>query len=159
MYEPLVFNAFIILVFLFFYSKNKNKAGKALKCAFKSLRNVIPLIMIMLIVLIFVQNTFSEEFIRQNITAFSGPTGYFIAAFLGAVVHIPLFISFPLGGQLLQSGVNPGFIAVLITSLVMVHTFTIPLEIKEMGLKFALARNILCLVSAIIIGFVMGVFY
>lgn len=159
MYGPLIFNAAVLIVLFFFYFKDKDKTQKAMRLASEHFKKIMPLLIIMLAVIIFMQGAFSEENIAGHITAFSGTTGYLIAAFIGGVIHIPPFITFPLAGQLLQNGVNPGVIAVLVTSLIMVHSFTIPLEAKEMGIKFALARNILCLISAIMIGIVVGVLY
>lgn len=141
------------------FLKNKEKNKEAIQLAFKSLKQIGPLILIILTIMMFIQRFFTTSFIEKYTTELSGPLGYIGAAFLGAIVHIPLFISFPLGGELLHAGVNPGFIAVLITSLVMVHTFSIPVEIKEMGLKFAIIRNVLSLLSAIMIGIILGVLY
>ena len=159
MYGALLFNIAVLVVFLLFYFRNKKKARHALHLAIKSFWKIGPLLLIVMIFLIFSQRIFSGERVITYLTHSSGPLGYLIAAFLGTVVHIPLFVAFPIGGQLLQSGVNPGLIAVLITSLVMVHTFSIPIEIKELGTKFAVYRNVLSFVFAICIGVIMGLLY
>ncbi len=154
-----IFNLVIFSVFVLFYLVDRRKGNQSLKWAFKHFVSLMPLLLIIIIVLMFMEKIISKEMVTQHITAFSGPMAYLVAAFLGAIVHIPLFIAFPLGGQLLQAGVNPGAIAVFVTSLVMVHIFTVPVEIKELGFKFAIVRNGLGLVSAIIIGIIVGVLY
>jgi len=155
----LTFNIVVVYIFGVFFLLDKKKAKEALNFALKALKTIGPILVIMIILLVFMQQFFSKEDIAKYIAASTGYSGYFTAAFLGAIIHIPFFIAFPIGGQLLHSGVNPGFIAVLITSLVMVHLLSIPIEIKELGLKFALVRNILSLVFAIFIGITIGVLY
>ncbi len=159
MIAPLIFNLVIIAVFASFYWKDNKKAVKAFNLALKSLLKIAPLIIIIIILLVFIQEILSAERLISYISGSSGPLGYVIAAFAGAFFHIPLFIAFPIGGQLLENSVNPGFIAVLITSLVMVHSFSIPIEVKELGLRFAVLRNSLSIIAAILIGAIIGVLY
>ena len=156
---PIVFNIIIFIIFIIYYFTNKNKAVEAAKLGAKSFKKIFPLIVVMLLIIIIMQKIFSYGFIIDSLTRFSGWQGYLIAVFFGSIVHIPHFVVFPLAGQLLQGGVYPGFIAVLVTSLVMVHTFSIPLEIKELGFKFAVVRNLVSLVFAIVVGVVLGVLY
>ena len=155
----IIFNIIIILLLIFSFFKNKKKSLKALHIAFKSFKQIFPLLMIIFFILIFIQGLFSIKQVGDFISSKSGFLGYIISASVGAFFHVPPFIAFPLGGQLLRNGVNAGTIAVFITSLVMVHTFSIPIEIKELGLKFALIRNALAFAFAILIGILIGVLY
>ncbi len=155
----LIFNAVVFAVFLVCYFTDKDKSVHALRLSVRSFERIAPIFVTVILVLVFVQDLFLGDVVFDYIAGVSGIWGYLAAAFLGAIVHVPLLITFPVAGQLLVSGVNPGYIAVLITSLVMVHTFSMPVEIKELGLKFALVRNFLCLVFAIVIGVLMGVLY
>lgn len=159
MQGALLFNIVVLLGFLLLVIRNRESGRRALALAVESLNRVTPLLIILVLVLILTQHWLSENMVIGHINSLSGPTGYLMAAFLGAVVHIPLFITFPIGGELLDAGINPGFIAVLITSLVMVHTFSIPIEMREMGWRFALLRNALSLVAAVCIGILVGVLY
>ena len=158
-YAPLAFNVLVAAVFFWFFHKDREKSLHAVRLAFKSFLTLLPLLVVVGVLLIFTQVVFSEEVLIKYPAEFTGALGYVVAALLGAFVHLPFFIVFPIGGQLLEKGVNPGFIAVLITSLVMVHTFSIPVEIKEMGLKFAVVRNLLCFAFALCIGIIIGVIY
>ncbi|RLG12873.1 MAG: hypothetical protein DRN71_05635 [Candidatus Nanohalarchaeota archaeon] len=155
----LVFNAIVLVVFLVCYFTDKDKSVHALRLSVRSFERIGPVFVVVILFLVFVQGLFSGDAVFAYVSGVSGLWGYLVAAFVGAIVHVPLFITFPVSGQLLALGVNPGYIAVLITSLVMVHTFSMPIEIKELGLKFALLRNFLCLVFAIVIGVLMGVLY
>ena len=86
----------------------------------------------------------------------SGFGGVVITAVLGAVLHIPSLISFPLAASFLTVGASVATTAAFITTLTMIGTVTLPLEIKELGRKFALLRNGISFIIAIIIAFIMG---
>ena len=154
-----IFNAVVLVIFLVCYFTDKDKSVHALHQSVRSFERIAPIFVVVILVLVLVQGSFSGDAVFAYVAEVSGLWGYLAAAFLGAIVHVPPFITFPVAGQFLASGVNPGYIAVLVTSLVMVHTFSIPIEIKELGLKFALVRNFLCLVFAIVIGVILGVLY
>ncbi|MFH1126913.1 MAG: permease [archaeon] len=156
---PVMFNAIVLVFFLAFYYRDKDKSIHALRLSIRSFESIAPIFVVVILLLVFLQGFISEDVISLYVGGISGPWGYLLAAIAGAVVHVPPFITFPLAGQFLHAGVNPGYIAVLVTSLVMVHTFSMPIEIKELGLKFALVRNFLCFVFAIFIGVIMGVLY
>ncbi|MBN1385875.1 permease [Candidatus Woesearchaeota archaeon] len=159
MIVPIIFNIVVFTVLVCFFRRDNNKTNESLRLAWRSFQKIFPLLIIVILVLLFIQKLFSYEGIITEISANPGLKGYVLAALLGAIVHIPEFITFPIAGQLLSSGVNPGFIGVLITSLIMVHSFSLPIEIKEMGWRFALVRNSLGLVAAILVGAIIGVVY
>ncbi|HHY10413.1 MAG TPA: permease, partial [Firmicutes bacterium] len=79
-----------------------------------------------------------------------------LAAGIGTVVMIPSLISFPLAGSLIDSGAAYTPIAAFLTTLTMVGFVSLPLEIKEMGRRLTLLRNLFALASAIIIALIMG---
>jgi len=159
MIGPIVFNSIIMVLSILFFRKDKKRFIESFSIAKKSFLKIAPLISIVLIILVFIQALFSDDVILTYLSAAEGTKGYILAVLLGAVIHIPHFVAFPIGGQLLQEGIDPGFIGVFITSLVTVHTFSIPLEVKELGLKFTAVRNLLYLLASIIIGIFIGVLF
>lgn len=72
-------------------------------------------------------------------------------------MHIPSLIAFPLAASLLKNGASITAVAAFITTLTMIGTITLPLEIKELGKKVALLRNGLSFIVAIVIALIMGV--
>ena len=82
----------------------------------------------------------------------------FFALFAGAIAMIPSLIALPLAGSLIDNGASYMPIVAFITSLTMVGFVTLPLELKELGRRITLLRNILALVFASIIAIFMGVF-
>lgn len=159
MIAAIIFDGIMVLVLLGFLVYNNKKGREMWDVAYKSLKKGLPLLIALCIVLIFLQGMVSEQYLTDQIAKTNGFTGYLVAAGLGAFVHIPLIITFPLGGELLKSGANSGFVAVLITSLVMVHLFSLPIEAKELGLRFSILRNSLSLVAAIVVGVILGVLF
>ncbi len=100
-----------------------------------------------------------EKVIVEYLGAQSGPLGVITAALIGAISLIPGFVSFPLAGLLVSRGISYTVAAVFITSLMMVGTLTLPLEIKYFGKKAAIMRNALSFVGAVIIGLLIGAFF
>jgi len=80
-----------------------------------------------------------------------------VAAVLGSITLIPAFVAFPLVGFFVDAGASivPG--VAFLTTLTMVGVVTFPLEKKEFGTKFAVARNLLSFVAAMLIAVLMGV--
>jgi uncharacterized membrane protein YraQ (UPF0718 family) len=156
---PIIFNLVLILLMGVSYRFSKEKTRLAVKESLRSAKNLLPIFMIVLVIIAFLRSFFTGDMIESYITQISSSWGYIGAALFGSIVHLPAFIAFPIGGQILNSGVNAGVIAVLINTLIMVHTFTIPIEVKEMGWKFAVVRNGLSFICAIIIGIIIGVIY
>lgn len=80
-----------------------------------------------------------------------------VSAAFGTITLIPAFIAFPLIGTLSSAGVGIMPSVAFLTTLTMVGVATFPLEKREFGGKFALTRNVLSFIFAIIIAVIMGV--
>ncbi len=152
----LIINSLAVFGVLFSFFKEKKKTIKALKIAGKTFFKFLPMVLIIVILvgllLGFVSSNQIETFFGQQ----SGIIGVIIIGALGAVLHIPALIAFPLAGSLLESGASVASVAAFITTLTMVGTVYIPMEIRILGKKFALLRNGLSFVVAILIALIMG---
>ena len=161
-WEKMVFSNTFILILLtgislllsFILDKEKTflglkKGGKMLFNIFHPFLNILILISI---VLFFIPDYLIVQYLGAN----SGWYGFGIAALVGSITLIPGFISYPLAATLLKQGATYAVVAVFMTTLMMVGVVTLPLEIKYFGKKAAIARNVLNLIAAIIIGIVMG---
>ena len=87
----------------------------------------------------------------------SGAVGILSAATLGSIAIIPGPIIYPLASELQQNGVSYGMLAIFIVSSMMVGVLTFPVEKEYFGFRLAFLRNLLSVISAIIIGLVVGV--
>jgi len=100
----------------------------------------------------------SPEVITRIAGERAGGGGFLLMAGLGAVLHVPALIAFPLAASLLQSGAAIATVAVFIATLTMIGMVTLPLEIRELGRTVALLRNGLSLLGAMAIALIMGGF-
>jgi len=150
-------NVFALGCLVFASIRDWTKAKRALIMAVRVLLNILPVIFAIIILMGLLLGFVPKEYISKVIGEQAGIGGVFIVAVLGAVLHIPSLISFPLAGGLLEGGASVTSVAVFITTLTMIGMVTLPLEIKELGRRMALLRNGMSFVIAIIIGVIMGV--
>lgn len=136
--------------------KNKEKTKQSLKVAIRSFFRVLPMVFIIIIFIGLLLGFVPQSQISRLVGEQAGLGGVLVVALLGAVLHVPSLISFPLAASLLESGASITSVAVFITSLTMIGVVTLPLEIKILGKKMALLRNGISFGIAIVIGLIMG---
>lgn len=132
------------------------KTSKALRSAIRSGVRFAPTMLGILVLIGLLLGFVTPATISRVVGEESGVTGVITAGLLGSVLHIPAIVSFPLAGSLMQSGGSATVVAVFITTLTMVGFVTLPAEIGVLGKRFALWRNVLCLVAALVIGLLIG---
>jgi len=144
-----------VLVYAFF--KDRSKALQALKIGLRALLLMLPVILTMIIFIGLLLSFLPHEKIGELIGEQSGLGGVLITGFFGAILHIPSLIAFPMAASMLKAGAAITAVAAFITTLTMIGIVTLPVEIKELGAKFALYRNGISFIMAIIIALIMGV--
>ena len=137
--------------------KIKKRTKKALIVALNSFINIFPIILIIIVIIGLLSGFVPRTQISKIAGKGAGFKGILLIAILGAILHIPSLISFPLAASLLRSGASITSVAVFIATLTMIGIVTLPLEIRELGKKIALLRNGISFIIAIIIGLIMGV--
>ena len=152
----IVINAIAIVSFLIAFLKDREKAKKSLRIAGKSFIRMLPMVFIIIIIIGLLLGFVPPEQISKFIGEQSGREGVILIGVVGAFMHIPALLSFPLAASLLESGASVTAVAAFITTLTMIGMVTLPLEIKELGKKMALLRNGLSFLIAIIIALIMG---
>lgn len=138
------------------FQKDKNKTKAALKKAWKSFENILPSVLAVLLLIGFILTFLDTEMISRLIGADSGIMGMGVAAIIGCITLIPGFVAFPLAASLLEAGAGYAQIAIFISTLMMVGIATLPMEIQYFGRRFAVKRNFLSLMIAIITSLVIG---
>ncbi|USG99239.1 permease [Thermococcus argininiproducens] len=152
----LIINTMAIFGLLIAFAKDKDKAIQSLKIAGKSFIRVLPMVFIIIIVIGLLLGFVPPEQISGFIGEQSGIKGILLVGVLGALMHIPALLSFPLAASLLENGASVSAVVAFITTLTMIGTVTLPLEIKELGKRIAFLRNGLSFIIAIIIALIMG---
>jgi uncharacterized membrane protein YraQ (UPF0718 family) len=151
-----IINVFAIVSLIIAFVKDKTKAKRALMIALKSFFRILPMVIATVILIGLILGFVPRDQISRIIGEQAGFRGIFVVAVLGAVLHIPSIISFPLAGSLLKSGASVTAVAVFITTLTMIGIATLPIEIRELGKRMAILRNGFSFLIAIVIGLVMG---
>ena len=152
----IIINVIAVIGLLIAFAKDRKKAIKLLKMAGKSFIRMLPMVFIILIVIGLLLGFVPPDQISRFVGEQSGMTGILLVGVVGAILHIPALLSFPLAASLLEDGASVSAVAAFITTLTMIGTITLPLEIKELGKKMAILRNGISFVIAIIIALIMG---
>lgn len=153
----ILINALTLCCLIVALIKDRAKTKQSLKVAIKSFFRILPTVLIIIILIGLLLGFVPPSEISRIVGEQSGFGGILLIAFLGAILHIPSLISFPLAASLLKSGASVVAVAVFITTLTMIGIVTLPLEIKELGKKMALLRNGISFIIAVIIALIMGV--
>ncbi|MGM0650692.1 MAG: permease [Bacteroidota bacterium] len=147
------------ILLLVSFIANKHKTLEGLKIGTRQFLKLLPTLLSVIILVSIAMYFIPEQTLIKYFGDQAGTLGYVAAGIVGSVSLIPGFISYPLAGMLVESGVGYGVIALFITTLKMVGVMTIPLEAKYFGLKVTLWRNALSFTGAIIIGTIMAVIF
>lgn len=152
-----IINLLALGCLVFALVKDRAKAKQSIGVAVKSFIRILPTVFIIIVIIGLLMAFVPPDQISRFVGEQAGFGGLLGIAALGAVLHIPALISFPLAASLLQSGAGVASVAAFITTLTMVGVVTLPLEIKELGKKTAFLRNGLSFIIAIVIALIMGV--
>jgi uncharacterized membrane protein YraQ (UPF0718 family) len=136
--------------------KSRKKTLLSLKKAWKIFLNVLPQFIAVLLLVGLLLAVVKPETIQRIIGADSGFGGMLLTSLLGSVTLVPVLIAFPIAAELLANGAGVTQIAVFISTLTMVGVVTIPIEIKYLGKKVAILRNVLAYIFAFVTAFVIG---
>ena len=149
-------NLFAFICLLLAFVRDRERGKRALAIALKSFLRILPVVIATVILIGLILGFVSKDQISEVIGKQAGLKGVLTVALLGAVLHIPSIISFPLAASLLRVGASVTSVAVFITTLTMIGIATLPIEVRELGRKFAVLRNSLSFLIAILIGLIMG---
>lgn len=138
------------------FVKDRKKTALSLKRAWKMFINILPQFVAILLLVGLVLAVVTPETIQRVIGAESGFLGMLITSLLGAITLVPVIIAFPIAAELLNNGAGITQIAVFISTLTMVGFVTLPMEIKYLGKKVAVLRNVLAYLFAFATAFIIG---
>lgn len=149
-------NSIVGLALIVSLLKDRRKTWTALKVAWNATRRLAPAILAVILAIGLFLGFMPPSWIARTLGSQGGFLGVIIASFLGALLFIPAVLAFPMGASLLESGASVMSVAAFITTLTMVGFVFLPIEIKELGKRFAILRNGLSFVAAVIIAVIMG---
>lgn len=136
--------------------KDKKRTFTSVKMSAGMMKTIGSDMIAILLLIGLILTFFPPESMSNFLSANDNLLSTIIFALVGCVSLIPAFVAFPLAGSLLNAGAGVMPIVAFITTLTMVGIVTFPLEKREFGWKFAIFRNSLSFLFAIIIAVIMG---
>lgn len=136
--------------------KDRNKTKLSLIKAYKSFSNVLPIFLAVLVFVGMIIAIFNAQFISQFIGSKSGWLGTLLAGAIGTFVMIPSFVAFSISKMLLDNGAGYMQIGAFISTLFMVQLASIPIEIKYLGKKVTIIRNIVFLLFSFVVAYLIN---
>ena len=148
----------ISTAYLIFALTDRAKTVQSLQIGSKSLLKLLPF----LVAIFGLVGLFQEFLPTELVTAWLGESngflGLLIGATAGAISIGPPLAAYPLAGSLLEAGAWPPAIAAFILSWISVGIITLPFEAQIFGSRFALLRNTISFMVAMLSGLLLGLF-
>lgn len=123
---------------------------RALLNAFKTLYTIFPMLLAV-IGLVGLFETYVTHEMLHSIFSSSPLQDTFIGTFVGGISVGQPFLSYIIGGELLQEGISLYAVTAFILSFVTLGLIQLPLEYSLFGLRFTIVRNLLAFLSALLI--------
>ena len=139
------------------FRKDREKTNQAVKKGFRMFLGVLPHFLTILLITGILFTAVTPGMIRDVIGTGSGFRGMVLSALTGAVALVPVLAVVPMVSRLLESGAGIPQMAVFISTLTTVGIATLPLEIRYLGVKASILRNLFFFVSAFITSWALGV--
>lgn len=156
MFTLLLYLACLILL-AFSFQKDRQKTRMALQKSWKSLENIFPQFLGVIVFISIILAFFDPDAISKILGRQSGWWGVILAGIVGAITLIPGFVAFPTAALLLQSGAGLMQMGAFISALMMVGVVTAPVESKYFGRKVTLYRNLSAFLFSFFVAWVIGV--
>lgn len=128
----------------------REKIEKSANKTLHSFLNVLPIIFGMLLLTSMIVQLFPEQ-LSSGLFGKNSIIDAFLGASFGGIAAGHPLVSYVLGGELLHSGVSLFAVTALIVSWVTVGVVQLPAEALMLGKRFAIYRNLLCYLFAIVI--------
>ena len=129
------------------------KYKSALKDTVNNLKNTLPVLFGVILLISFVINIIPVSFYKKVFIG-NSITDSFLGALFGSILAGNPINSYVIGSELLENGVGMIAITAFIISWVTVGVIQFPAEALFFGKKFAIIRNLFSFISAIIIAII-----
>ncbi|MFO7577975.1 MAG: permease [Pelovirga sp.] len=152
----LIYFVIIGAVYLVLLWIDGSRCRQSCAVAVQSLARLLPL----LLAVFGLVGLFQEFLPPALISTWLGESSRLLALFLGAAAGAvsigPPLAAYPLAGSLLSAGAWPPAIAAFILSWISVGVVTLPFEAHTFGVRFALLRNGISFLAAMLSGLLLG---
>ncbi len=146
-----------IIFLLFSIIKSRSKTLQSVKIAKKMFLNTFIEVAGVMAIVGMILAILPPSVIKNLLGGESKILSSIYGAIFGTITIMPAFIAFPLAKSLNDSGAYLVAIAAFLTTLTMVGLATFPIEARHFGKKFALVRNVVSFLMALVIALGMGI--
>ena len=150
-YLVIISSCYLLLAF-----KQREKTKQSLKIVRKSLVKMVPFLLAIFGLIGLFQEFVSPATISAFFSQTKGLTALLISTIVGAVSIGPPLAAYPLAQTLLVSGAWPPAVAAFIFSWISIGIITLPFEASIFSLRFALLRNGISFIAAMVAGLLLG---
>ncbi len=157
--NTLLFPTVAIAALLASVAADRRKTAAALRIAGRRFVAILPLFLTMIAAASFVLAAIPEGVYTGYLGGERPVAGLFAAGLLGSVSVMPGFIAFPLAAMLLSRGVARITLSLFTTTLMMVGVVTLPIEMRYLGRRVAIFRNLFALATAAAVALATGLFF
>lgn len=157
--EAVVFPALAVTALLASAVADRRKTAAALVLAWKRFTAILPVFLAMIAGASFVLSLIPQEIYTRYLSSGNPTVGAIAAGMLGSVSVMPGFVAFPLAGLLLSRGVARITLSLFTTTLMMVGVVTLPIEMRYLGRRVAIVRNLFALLVAVVVALATGAYF
>ena len=144
-----------LILLIISFLKDKSKTKKAITLGLRSLENIMPQFLCIIITVGILLSFFTTDTISKILGNNSGFFGIILADIIGSITMMPTFVAFSLGHTLLLNGAGYAQVGTLISSLTLVGIMTFTLESKYIGKRAAFLRNLIAFLFSIFVGIIL----
>ena len=152
----LIYLILISCLYFILFRKDAEKGRQGLLIARQTLWRMAPLLLSIFALIGLFQEFVPTEMIHTWLGADNRLLSLLNGGLIGAIAIGPPVAAFPIAGSFIETGAWPPAAAAFIVSWVSVGVVTLPVEAHVFGWRFALWRNLITFVAALLIGLLIG---
>lgn len=152
----IVYAVLIVIAYVVVARMRPGKASLAAKAGAKQLWSIAPTFIAVFGLVGLFETFVPPTIIERWMGSASGAQSLLVGALVGSVAAGPPPAAFPIAATLLKGGAWLPGVAAFIVSWVLVGVASLPFEAKLFGWRFALWRNGLSFLAAMVIGLAVG---
>ena len=152
----LIYLLLIGSTYLILAAIDRQKTRQSLNIAGQSLLKLLPLLVAVFGLVGLFQEFLPAQLVTKWLGESSGVLALLLGASAGAVAIGPPLAAYPLAGSLIDAGAWPPAVAAFILSWISVGIITLPFEAQTFGSRFALLRNGISFIAAMLCGLLLG---
>ncbi|MBC7320674.1 permease [bacterium] len=152
-------NIYLLIAFLFLLIsalKDREKTKRALKVTGKIALTVLPVLFFIFILMGIISVLVPKETIAQWLGSGSGIKGILIGELVGCFALIQPAAVFPFAGILHNKGAGYSVLFAFAMTAILIGIVTLPAELKFLGKKFTIVRNVLTFIFVFLLSFVFS---